>query len=239
MQDRHAMRQCERLGQIMRHEQNGSLKSLLDALELAVQLGTRDRIERSKRLVHQEHRRIGRKRAGQADALPLPTGQLVWPSGSETPGVQADQREQLVDPLVDSCAIPLEKSRNDRDVVRHREMWEEPDILNGIADMPPKRRRLPLARESAVHNNRAAVRVEQSIDEPQHGCLSAATPPDQRDDFSSLNSERDAVQDTLTAAAGHDISEFDHGYYGTLVLHVGSSRRFSTTVLDVSSERQF
>ena len=58
-------------------------QTVLDAAELAVQLGTRDRIERAERLVHQENRRIDRQRPRNADALPLAARELVRPPRAE------------------------------------------------------------------------------------------------------------------------------------------------------------
>ena len=68
----------------------------LDAAELGVQLGARQRIERAERLVHQQHRRIDGQRARDADALPLSARQLVRPARGELPRRQADELEQLV-----------------------------------------------------------------------------------------------------------------------------------------------
>ena len=67
----------------------------LDALELALQLGSRDRIERAERLVHQQHRRIGGQRARHADTLALPARQLVRPACRKVGRRQADELEQL------------------------------------------------------------------------------------------------------------------------------------------------
>src|SRR6266508_2665280 len=48
-----------------------------DVGDVALQLLARDGIERNERLVHQQHRRIERERAGNADALLHSTGYLV------------------------------------------------------------------------------------------------------------------------------------------------------------------
>ncbi len=63
--------------------------------ELPLQLPPRDRIERAEGLVHQQHRRIGGERPGDADALTLAARQLVGPSTGVVPVGQPDQVEQL------------------------------------------------------------------------------------------------------------------------------------------------
>ena len=90
---------------------------ILNAAELDVQLGARERIERAERLVHQENRRIGRQRARDADALPLSAGQLVGPALREAAVVEADQLEHLAHARVDPFGRPPLEPRHDGDVV--------------------------------------------------------------------------------------------------------------------------
>ncbi len=52
-------------------------KPLLDRQQVVLRLGADDRVERAERLVHQQHLRLGRERAGDADALLLAAGKLV------------------------------------------------------------------------------------------------------------------------------------------------------------------
>ena len=80
LEDGDAIRQRQRLGHVVRDDDHGLPQAALDAAKLRVQLGAGDRIERAERLVHQQHRRIGRERPRHADALTLPAGQLVGPA---------------------------------------------------------------------------------------------------------------------------------------------------------------
>ena len=54
----------------------------------------RDRVERAERLVHQEHRRVGRERAREADALALPARELRRVA-RRVAGSRPDELEQL------------------------------------------------------------------------------------------------------------------------------------------------
>ena len=51
--------------------------------QLLLEARARDRVERAERLVHQQHRRVGRERAREADALALPARELA--PGSAAP----------------------------------------------------------------------------------------------------------------------------------------------------------
>ena len=71
-----AIGERQRLQHVVRDDDDGLADPLLNAAELALQLGPRDRVERAERFVHQQHRRIGRERPRDADPLPLPAGKL-------------------------------------------------------------------------------------------------------------------------------------------------------------------
>ena len=66
----------------------------LQAQELVLQVVAVDRVDGAERLVHQHQRRVGRERAGHADALALAAGQLARVALAHL-GRQADQLEQL------------------------------------------------------------------------------------------------------------------------------------------------
>ena len=53
-------------------------------------------------------------------------------------GVEPDEVEQLVAPLLDPCRRPAEEPRHDGDVVADGQVREEPDLLDDVADAPPQ-----------------------------------------------------------------------------------------------------
>ena len=107
----------ERFAHVVRDDDHGLAQAILDAAKLGVQLGAGHRIERAERLVHQQHRRIDRQRARDADALTLAAGQLVRPACRELLRRQSDQVEQLVRARRDALRRPPLEPRHDRDVV--------------------------------------------------------------------------------------------------------------------------
>ena len=74
-------------------------------------------IDRAERLVHQQHRRIGRERTGDADALALTARELRRDSGRGTsPGSRPTVVSSSSTRAVDARAVPTEQPRHGRDV---------------------------------------------------------------------------------------------------------------------------
>ena len=73
----HPVAEADRLAHVVRHEDDRLAALRPDALDVAVELLARHRVERGERLVHQQHARVGRERAGQRDALLHAAGELV------------------------------------------------------------------------------------------------------------------------------------------------------------------
>ena len=67
----------DRLVDVVGDEDDGLAQPPQDAEELVLQPRAHDRVDRAERLVHQQHRRVGGQRAGDADALPLAAGELA------------------------------------------------------------------------------------------------------------------------------------------------------------------
>ena len=107
-------------------------------------------IERAERLVHQQHRRIGRQRARHADALALAARQLVGPAARETRRREADQRQQLVDARRRPSSAGHRSSRGTVAMLsRHRQVRKETDVLDDVADAAAQARSDP-SRASAA-----------------------------------------------------------------------------------------
>jgi hypothetical protein len=56
-------------------------------------------------------------------------------------GGQADEVEQLVDPVAHALLVPAEQAGDGRDVLRDRLVREEADLLDRVADLAPQLRR--------------------------------------------------------------------------------------------------
>ena len=106
---------------------------LVQAQELGLEAVARDRVERAERLVHQHQRRVDGERAGEADALALPAGELRGVALAVV-GLEADQLEQLGGARAGALLVPAEQARDGRDVVRDGHVREQADLLDHVAD---------------------------------------------------------------------------------------------------------
>ena len=107
---------------------------VLEPPQLGLQAEAGDRVERAERLVHQEERGVRGQRAGEADALPLAPGKLCRVA-LRVGCLEPDELQQLRRALADLSAVPAEQARNRRDVLADGHVWEEPDLLDHIADL--------------------------------------------------------------------------------------------------------
>src|SRR6185503_20901051 len=137
--DRDAVAELDRLVDVMRHEQHRRPLIALDAKELVLKTIAHDRIDRTERLVHEHHRRLGGESACDADALPLTARELRRIARREPRWFETDEREQLLGPGVDARVRPTEQSGHSGDVLGDRLMREEPDLLDDVTDAAAER----------------------------------------------------------------------------------------------------
>ena len=109
--DRDPVAEPHGLVDVVRDEHDRLAQPLLDAEELPLQPLARQRVDRAERLVHQQHRRVGRQRAGHADALRLAAGQLVGVGAAVALGIEPDELEQLAHAGVDPRPCPSRAAR--------------------------------------------------------------------------------------------------------------------------------
>ena len=83
------------------------MEALLEGKQLVLEMCAHDAVNRSKRLVHQQYRRVCRKSTGDSDPLALPAGELRR-IPIEHVGVECNEVRQFVDPLVDPRPVPVE-----------------------------------------------------------------------------------------------------------------------------------
>ena len=194
-----AIRHVHGLVNVVRHVDDGLARALPDRQQLLLHQLARLRIERGKRLVHQEHGRLDGQCAGDADPLPHPTRQLVRVLRLEAgePG-----HVQLV-------------SRATRALRRGDAHLLEPELHVGLHRAPRKQRELledhggggAARRQLAVEPDRALARRQQSRDEIQQRRLAAARRPEHRDELLGVDDEIDAVERTqgVAGAVGVDL----------------------------------
>ncbi len=135
--DDHAVREPQRLVDVVRDEHDGLVQFLMNPPQLVLQPQARDRIEGPKRFVHQHDPRISGERPGQPDPLLLPAGELA----GIAPAIGARQRhevQQLVDAGLDAVVGPMEQLWDGGNVLLDPLVGKQTDLLNHVPDAPPQ-----------------------------------------------------------------------------------------------------
>src|SRR6266550_4144082 len=101
----------------MRYEDDRLPQARTQFDKLFLERSARQRIERAKRLVHQEQRRVGGQGARDAHALTLSTRQFARIAISKLFRVEPDQLQQLAHALLNTRLGPAFEPRHDGNVL--------------------------------------------------------------------------------------------------------------------------
>ena len=152
-----AVGQAQRLHHVVGDHQRGEPQLVVQRPVVLAQGVARQRVEGGERLVHQHGVGAGGQRPGDADALALAARELVRQARAIA-GVEAHEAEQLVHPRGHARLVPAEQPRRDGDVLRHRHVREQADLLEHVADAPAQGDRV----EAAPHRRRRCGRCRRS-----------------------------------------------------------------------------
>ena len=94
-EDRDPVAHPHGLVDVVGDQHDGLAELALQPQELVLQPGAHHRVDGAERLVHQQHRRVGGERAGDADALALAAGELVRVAVGVRRRVEPDELHQL------------------------------------------------------------------------------------------------------------------------------------------------
>ena len=116
-------------------------------------------------------------------------------------GVEADQLEQLVDPRARCAPSPSRAAAARWRCCRPtRQVREQADLLDRVADLAPQLGRLALADAAAVEQDVAVGDVDHAVDHPHRGGLAAARRADEHADLAGGHLERELVDRRLRLA---------------------------------------
>ena len=161
-QHRDAVAEVERLLDVVGDEHDGA--RLLDQTvgQPLLHLGARDRVERSERLVEQQHRLAGQQRSRKGDALAHAAGELTWTGRGELAETELlEHRQRLPARLAARGARQLQRQRR---VVERAAPGQQQVVLEHqrAALEPPQRVGLPADLDAALGGLReAADQLEQ------------------------------------------------------------------------------
>src|SRR6516162_7546693 len=209
--DRDSGGEAQRLLDIVSHEHDRLPGRLVNVGELQLQRVAGDRVDRGKRLVHQQQFGVGGERTSDADALLLAARKLVRILVAIGRRVEAKQLEQLADSVADPCFRPFQEPRHGRDVVLDRPMRKQPDRLDGIADAAPQRLDRNQCYVLAADPDRSRIGGDQPVDHSERRRFAAAGGAEQHAELSGTDGQRQAVDDPAVAIGLGDLIDFDHG----------------------------
>jgi hypothetical protein len=119
------------------------------------------RIERAERLIHQQHLRVDRERARDADALLLPARQSRWKRIAllAEPDL-GEQCQRLVADL--GLRPPLDLNRRLHQILQHREVGPQREMLKHHANAGSDLRQIAIAHDNAgaIDANPLSVQID-------------------------------------------------------------------------------
>src|ERR1700733_3081916 len=184
----------ERFFLIVRDEHAGDVNFIVQLPQPVAQFLPDFRIERTKRLVEQQHSRLDGQRSRQCDALALPTGELR----RIAPGLvlQLDEREQLVYFVADFLFRRPKTSRTDaqaeRDILKYGHVAEKGVVLKDETDVPVACRLIGDILAVELHG--AAIGEFESSDDAEQRGLARSRWAEQRHELAVGNFQIDVVE---------------------------------------------
>ena len=187
---------------VVRDEDRRDMHDVVELAEPFPELGTNTSVERTERLVEQEHLRLGRERAGEAHSLALTAGELRRIAVPEA--LELHEVQELVDALGDLRLRPLAHLQPERDVVPDRHVLEGGVVLEHEADVSLLRRER--SRVLAGEQDLALIGGLEPGDDPEQRRLSRAARAEERGQRARLDVERDVVERDEVAEPLRDVA---------------------------------
>ncbi len=217
------VRHLHRLLLVVGDDHRGDARLLLQVAQPHPQLLAHLGIESAERFIEQQHLGLHRQRPRQRHPLPLAAGELKGIAARVA--LQLHQLQQLLHPVANPGRAPAAQAQAEGDVLPHRQMLEQGEVLEHKAHMPL------LHREGggigAVEVHPTLVHRLQAGHHPQQGALAAAGRPQQGHQRSGLDIEAEVVDGPEIAEAARDIADANpHGSTNTVpTLQAGAGWR--------------
>jgi hypothetical protein len=119
---------------VMGNKEHGLSETLLQFAELLLKALSNYGVNRSKGLVHEQHRGIATERSSDSDSLALASGEFVRIPTLVPVGVEADEIEQLAYPGANLVFGPVQQARHGGHIVANTLVREESALLHDVAD---------------------------------------------------------------------------------------------------------
>jgi hypothetical protein len=189
----------------------------LDQLELELHLPAQLEVERSERLVEQQHPRPVHERAGESDPLLLAARELARLAGFEAGEI--DELEDLPHAPTDVVPTDPRAAHAEGDVLEDREVWKERVALEDRVHIALVGRKPEHA--LAAEKNRSFGGLLEAADHSQRRRLPAAGGPEEGEEAAGRDLDRHIVdRDHVVEALGDALEPYVGrlgGNYGGLL----------------------
>src|SRR5271168_1692323 len=186
----------------MSYEQYGLVYAGQQFAQHVLHLAPGERIKRAKGLVHQQYGRVGGQRPCQTDALPLPSGELVWIAPPKFLRVEADHRHQFQRTRTYLALVPALQLQHDANIALDLEMRKEAGFLHHVTDAAPQSDRVRFADRLPFYQHLAGGWIDHAVDRPQQGGLPATAATEDSCSRAGLDFERNMVQQHAALGLG-------------------------------------
>ena len=190
---------------VVGHVDEGHADAVLQILQLHLHVPAHLQIQRSERLVQQQHRRLQHERSGEGDALLLAPRKLARPAIAE--GGQPDDLEHGADLPADVFPALAPLLEAEADVVEHGHVGKQRIVLKHHA------RFAAIGGAGAHHlagdQHVAFGGMQEARDQPQRGRLPAAARSEQGQELPLLDPKVHVVDGHEIAEVLADVAEFD------------------------------
>ena len=187
--DGHAVAELERLVLLVGHEHGGDPDPVDEIPNLAARALAQGGVEVGERLVQQEHARLRCQRAGERHPLLLPARELVDAAGAESR--QIHQRQGAIHAALQVRTPDPDRLEAEGHVAPHVEVREQSVVLEHHAE--PARDRRHRGDVLLLHEHPPRVRRLEPREQPERRGLAAAARPEEREQLTPLEAERDPV----------------------------------------------
>src|SRR5262249_29377732 len=198
-------RNLHRLLLVVRDDDRGDVDLVVEAQQPCAQLLADPSVQRSERLVEEEHFRVDRERPRQSHPLALTTGELSGITLREP--FQLDELEQVMDALRDLGAWPLPDLQPEGHVLPDGHVLEGCVVLEDHPD--PARTRRPVGDVDVAEEDLPPLRLLQPCNHAQKARLAASARAEQRRQRPLWDRDRDVLQRDEIPELLRDIDDRD------------------------------
>ena len=203
---------------VVRDEHRRDTDGSLNLANGAPQLLANFRVERTERLVEQQHARLVRERARECDALLLAARQLARQAMVVT--FERNELQQLRAPPAPLSAAHAAGTQRELDVVGHRHVAKQRVVLEHEADFALPR---PQVRDiAAVQHDAAMIDRRETRNGAQQRALAAARRAEQHEQLAVLDLRRDITNGRQPTEFLGNLLESDRHGVAASALDVGT-----------------